>query len=172
MPLSERKRIDPTYIRAQIDALRAAHPDLWDQDDEQLLVDMLEAETDLHEFLRAITERIIINQSLAAGTDLLMSSLKIRRERYVGREEALRELAFRLMSWAETRNIETPYATLSIRTGQPKVIITDEAALPESCMRVKREPNKLVIRDRLEHGIAVPGAQMSNAEPVLNVRIK
>jgi len=36
-------RLDPTFVRAQIELLRISHPGIWDDGDEILLADMLEA---------------------------------------------------------------------------------------------------------------------------------
>ena len=55
----------------------------------------------------------------------------------------------------------------SIRTGQPKVIVTDETAIPEACVRITRKPNLTVIKGMIEIGVPVPGATLSNAEPTL-----
>jgi hypothetical protein len=165
-------RPDPTTVRAQIDALRASHPSIWEEDDDALVADMLEAETELLVFLGALVNRMNEATAYAAGLDYLISSLVARRERFNGREEAIRALVFKMMTWAEVRKIELPQATLSIRTGQPKVIITDEAALPDHLVRVKREPAKTLIRELIDQGVDVPGAQLSNAEPFLSVRVK
>lgn len=166
------RRIDPTYVRAQIDMLRAANPELWDAGDEQLLSDMLEAETDLVELLSKLTMHMLEAEHFALGIEALIASLEARRDRYNGRRQATRELMFRLMSWADTRKLELPQATLSVRPGQPKVIITDQTALPETCIRVKREPDKATIKTFIDSGKEVPGAALSNAEPYLAVRIK
>ena len=61
---------------------------------------------------------------------------------------------------------------LSIGATQPAVVIFDETALPESCVRVKREPNKTEIRKMLSEGQSVPGAALSNGGETLTVRAK
>ena len=61
---------------------------------------------------------------------------------------------------------------LSIRAGQPRVIITDETLLPPDCVRIKREPDKIAIKERLSRGEPVPGATLSNSEETLAMRIK
>jgi hypothetical protein len=52
------------------------------------------------------------------------------------------------------------------------VIITDEAALPDNVVRIKREPNKTLIRELIDQGVAVNGAELSNSEPSLAMRVK
>jgi hypothetical protein len=51
----------------------------------------------------------------------------------------------------------------------PKVIVTDEAVLPDNCVRIVREPNRTAIKEHLARGEPVPGAELSNAEPSLAV---
>jgi len=166
-------RLDPTFVRAQIELLRISHPGIWDDGDEQLLADMLEAETGLHEFLIALMRRALIDDdTVVRGTEAIMAEMKARRVRYELRIEAARTLAFKLMQQANVRKIELPIATLSIRAGQPRVIITDEAALPEHCIRVKREPDRVLIKDLIGQGVPISGAELSNAEPTLAVRVK
>ena len=165
--------LDPTFVRAQIELLRISHPGIWDDGDEILLADMLEGQTGLYEFLITLMRRALIDdETVVRGTEAIMAEMKARRLRYELRIEAARTLAFKLMQQADVRKIELPIATLSIRAGQPKVIITDEAALPEHCIRTKREPDKVAIKEQLAGGQAVPGAELSNAEPTLAVRVK
>ncbi len=163
-------RLDPTFVLAQIELLRLRYPQIWDDDD--TLGIGLEGETDLHEVLAIVVLRMRNAEALAIGDNVLINDLKERRDRFDQRAEAMRSLAFKLMDAAGVRKLELPIATLSIRAGQPRVIITDEAALPDYCMRIKREPDKLVIKDRLQRGDDIPGAELSNSEPTLAVRVK
>jgi len=164
--------LDPTFVRAQIELLRISHPGIWDDGDEILLADMLEAETDLHGFLARVVDRTDDAEEIIDGVESKMTERKARKARFEQRYEAMRALAFKLMQQANVKKVELAAATLSVRAGQPKVIITDEAALPENCIRVRKEPDKIAIKERLARGEPVPGAEMSNAEPVLSMRVK
>ena len=165
-------RLDPTFVRTQIEQLRLTHPGIWEDGDEQLLADMLEGSTDFHRFLDAVVGRMSEANAFAEGINLLLDDLKQRRERFAQRSEAMRALAFKVMTAAEMRKVELAAATLSIRAGQPKVIVTDEAALPENCIRIKREPDKVLIKELISQGVPISGAELSNAEPTLAVRVK
>jgi hypothetical protein len=167
-------RLDPTFVRTQIEHLRITHPGIWEDGDEQLLLDSLEGETDFHRFLAAVVRRMRASEGLAAGAAAEVEELaapgKARQQRFEQRSEAMRALAFRLMNHAEVRKVELPLATLTIKAGVPKVIITDEAALPEDCIRIKREPNRVLIKELISQGVPIRGAELSNAEPTLAVR--
>lgn len=164
------KRLDPTVVRAQIEALKFAYPDIWDDEADRGLA--LESETELADYLAAVVDRMQEAETRVEGIDLLFQDWRERKARFERRIDAMRELAFKVMSAAEQRKIELDAATLSIRAGTPRVIVTDEAALPIECVRFKREPNKTEIKDRLARGETVAGAELSNAEPVLTVRTK
>jgi len=165
-------RLDPTFVLAQIELLRLRYPKVWDEDDETLLADTLEGETNVHEFLTVVVARMCDADAFAVGINALINDLKERRDRFNDRYEAMRTLAFKVMTTADVRKLELAQATLSIRAGQPKVIITDEAALPEDCIRIKREPNKVLIKELISQGVPICGAELSNAEPTLAVRVK
>ena len=164
--------INPLFVRQQIENLKLMHPEIWEDDDHQLLLDTLEGQTDLHEFFASLVHGMRTAEAFILGMSTLMEQLKARRDRYERREEVLRGLALKLMQHANVRKIELPQATLSIRAGQPRVIVTDEARLPEQFVRIKREPDKHLIASHLKAGERVDGAELSNSEETLAVRVK
>ena len=84
----------------------------------------------------------------------------------------MRALAFKVLMQAGVKKLELAAATLSIRAGQPRVIITDEARLPPDCIRTRTEPDKIAIKEHLARGEPVAGAELSNSPPTLAVRVK
>jgi hypothetical protein len=163
-------RLDPTVIKHQVDGLLAAYPELVE--DEVLHLDMIEGSTDLIEFLRALERRrqeaIALVEALAMNID----ALRARQARFEKRDQAVRDLMFRLLQIAHLKKLEMPEATLSVRVGVPKVIVTDEAALPDEYCRIKREPDRGKIKQTLSEFKPVPGATLSNAEDTLAIRVK
>jgi hypothetical protein len=163
-------RLDPYVIRLQIDNLLLTHPEL--AEDEILRADMIEGETDAFELLDRIVAQINEAAILAGGTATLVSELDARLKRYERRQAALRELAFKVMQAADLKKAERPAATLSVRAGTPKVVITDEDAVTDDYCRFKREPDKTAIKAVLAAGGYVHGAMLSNGEPSLSIRVK
>lgn len=163
-------RLDPNIVQQQISNLRLQFPEL--ADDDVLRADTIEGETDAHEFLTRIVHMIDDARALSDGTDGRMKELQARRDRFDRRIEAFRSLAFKIMSAADLPKVELPIATLSIRTGTPKVIITDESKLPPEFTITKIEPNKKAIKEALSNATLVPGAELSNAEPTIAIRVK
>jgi len=164
------KRIDPHWVLQQIDQLYAMYPDLWEEPNEQLLADSLAGQTDLNEALTQIVNRIHDDEDRLDTIKIRIGKQRERHERIDRRVTAMRDLAFKLMQHANVPKIELALATLSVRAGTPKVVITDETALPESCIRTKREPDRVAIKDFLTSGVSVPGASLSNAEPGLTIK--
>jgi Siphovirus Gp157 len=162
-------RFDLNEIERQVEGLRAAYPELWQDEDERLLADMLEGCTSFNELMNRVVERMEKAKELAKAQAALLKTLKARHDRYERRHEALRELAFKALQIADLRKLELAQATLSIARGPAKVIVTDPGALPEHCLRITIEPNRLVIKDRILHGETVPGATLSNGEETLKV---
>jgi hypothetical protein len=164
------KHLDAGTIRAQINALLLAHPEI--ADDEILLADSLEGQTDLFEFLREIERKRRTASTLAEAVAIEIKDLRERRDRFMRRDEALRAMLFNVLQWAELKKAELPEATISIRTGSQKVIIEDENTIPDEYCRIIREPDKVKIKAALSEFKSVAGASLSNAEPVLAIRTK
>jgi hypothetical protein len=73
----------------------------------------------------------------------------------------------------DLKKIAAPDFTVSMRPGLPAVVVLDEAAIPS----IYWEPrtlrlNRQELATDLKHGSNVPGAALSNGEPVLSVRVR
>jgi hypothetical protein len=150
--------VDTRFVeqaRHDLWALLTAHPEL--EADEVLRMDMIEAETGALELLDKLIVAEREARYLSEGLALEYARLSQRAERFKNRREALRKYIMQIMEAASLRKVERPAATVSIAAGRQKVVITDEDALPEDCVRIKREPDY------------IPGATLSNPEPVLRI---
>lgn len=162
--------LNPAFVQRQIFELLAAHPEL--EEDEVLRADMIEGATDAHEFLRQVVRKIGSTQIIASGTAEYIDELCERKERLARREYALRQLIFKVMNSANVLKAELPECTLSIRNGQPKVVIVNEAEIPREFLRIKTEPDKTKLKAALQAHEHVPGVVLSNAEPTLSIHVK
>lgn len=161
------RTLDLKYVRNEIAVLLAAHPEL--AEDEVLRADSIEGETSAFEFLSRLVRKIGATQALAGGTAEYIGELQERKARLERREMALRSLIFKVMNTADIKKAELPEATLSVRSGTPKVVLTNEKELPPEFVRIKKEPDKQRIKAALVAGEHVPGAALSNAEPTLAI---
>lgn len=161
--------MNPEHIKTQLRALIAANPEL--QDDEILKLDTIEGATEVKELLEILVSQIAASNAMADGIKLYENTFRARRERFERRAESIRGLIFSVMQAAELKKFPLPMATLTVSNGQQRVIITDETAIPERFMKIEQTPRKNDIKSAIAQGETVPGATLSNAEPVLTIRM-
>ncbi len=159
----------PDILKRDIRAMLAEHPVL--NEDEDLRADMLDAELDFPEAIERVVESIREREAYAAANDALVSQYEAQAGKHRAAVLGQKQLIRTLLEAAAMTKVRLPTlgSMVSIGHGQPRVIITDEASIPDDLVRVTREPNKRAIGDRLKAGEQVPGAILSNAEP--HVRI-
>jgi len=164
------KRHDLTVeiIRRQIESLLAAYPEM--ADDADLLADMIEGETDAFEVMRELVREYLVARSFRDCLQETIADFKKRQDRADARVDRIRELMGKILVSADMAKFELPEATLSMRAGKQSVVITDEAALPESMIKISRSPDKMAIGQCLSAGNDVPGASLSNGSPTLMIR--
>ncbi len=163
-------RLDPVKEAAAVQVLRSSMAAV-DPDDEVLMMDMIEGETNLFEALDVILSRISVNNAMIFGIDEAEKQMSNRRDRFKKRIEADRALIEQAMMIAELDKIERPTATLSLSKRAPKAEITEEADIPAEFF--KPQPPKLdrkAVLDALREGREVRGAYLSNAAPSLTIR--
>ena len=156
-------------IVRHLDWLMAAYPEL--ADDEVLRLDMIEGETDFHEFLRILEHRRRDAAALGNAVLQIIKELKARHEHFERRDEAMRAMMLRLLQHAQVKKLELPEATLSIASAPARVLITNEDELPEDYWRIKREPDKERIKLALITAAVVPGAELSNSPDYLKIKV-
>ncbi len=164
-------KLNANIVKQQIESLKLNAPDLFEDNEGWLL--SLESETDFNTVMSQIVEQVNYAKAEVEGIDeYLKKRIAARRDRILRREETLRTLAMALMQSAGVKTLRFPFATVSISTGWPKVIITDETLLTDAYVRIKREPDKVTIGNALKDGKTVAGAVLSNPEQVLTIRVQ
>jgi Siphovirus Gp157 len=141
--------------------------------DEATLADTLEGITDIHEVLAAIVRFALYDEALAEGLKGHIQRLQERLERFTERVAVRRRIARDAMIEVEIKKIAAPDFTLSLRPGAPSLVVVDELEIPNDYWEV-REPrlNRASALSDLKNGVAIPGLQLSNPEPVLSVRVR
>jgi len=155
--------------RSVRDRLRAEDPTI----DEQTLADTVEGLTDLHEIVAAIIRSALADEALATGLKGRVSEMQNRLERLQDRASKRRQIAKDVMLELDIKKITAPDFSVSIRPGLPALQVLDEAAVPSiywqpSAPRLKRQE----LLSELKTGAEVEGVALSNAEPVLSVRVR
>lgn len=163
-------RIDAGAVAAQVANLLSAYPEL--AEDETLLLDMIEAETDLFtvasKLVRARQER----RAAMAGLSDYMSDLAERKARLGRGCDGITSLIKGLMNIAGVQKLVLPEATVSITNARESVVITDEEAVPSQLCKIIRQPDKDAIGKALKAGETIPGAALKFGEAGLTIRTK
>lgn len=145
--------------------LRDAFPD-----DLEALADTVEGETDVSNALYRILLSAEENRMFATAIKSRIEDLRVRMERFVTAEERKRAIVQSAMEQCNIRKIDRPEFSARLGPSPPKVIITEETALPEEYLRTTVEPNKSKIGAMLKTGATIPGAVLSN--PSMHLTIK
>lgn len=161
---------DLSHVTQQIDALLREYPELME--DDVLRADMIEGSTD---FPAVIGQLLDAERNASAMSDAIKGrrdALTERAQRYDRHSDGLRAAMLKMMQAGDLKKMALPEATISVRAGTPRVIVTDETMIPEDLCRISISPDKKAIRERIDAGEAVPGAVLSNSEPSLAIRTK
>ena len=141
--------------------------------DEQALAELLGDETGtVDEILGRVLRAARHAKSMAEAAGEMIEDMAARKARYVRRNDALRTTAFAIMEALDRRKHEMPDMTVTIRAGQPTVVITDEDAIPDIYVRTERKVDKATLLSALKSGHTVEGASLSNGIASLSIRTK
>jgi hypothetical protein len=141
--------ITTIQVKAIADMLR-------DEEDDILLADMLEAETDLHPMLEKLLGWIEQDEGNAAALKQQIDDRTERKRRFEARVAAKRDAVTALLDIAGLDKITLPEATLSVRQLPAKLAVTDPAAVPEEFTVSVPRPNLDAIK-----------AHFNPADPIL-----
>lgn len=151
-----------------ISVLKSEFPTL--ADDEDLLKDTLEGETSFNEIMEKLVFQVREQDMLAEALAARIGMLRERQTRHTTRMNFYRALILKLMTTAGLDKHKATEGNISVVNSPDKVIITDEAAIPDELMRIKKEPDKTAIKKALQSGKKVSGASMSNGGITLMIR--
>jgi hypothetical protein len=184
--------LDPILAACAALAVKVALPALAEDDDE-LVLDMIEGETDLFEIIDGLVARRAENMALAAGAAKHIETMNARKDRFERLAEQDRALLTQIMVIADLLSVRRPLATLSLSARAAKLVIDDEAAIPSTFWKtgdpkldrialteaVKARaaalaalPQEPEAREAAMAGLPpeIPGAHMEPAPPSLTIR--
>jgi hypothetical protein len=154
-----------------VDHLRA----LGFEDDDELMNDMIEGESDVMERVSRLLRWMALQDANAVALKDVEADFAARRARYSERVQWARTALLRFMDEVGLKKVERPEATLSTRDASTSVVYGadfDVDALAPTLVRTKKEADKAAIKAELEAGHEVVGARLSNGGRILTVRVK
>lgn len=150
-------------LRAQLVAM---YPELDTDDDADVLRDTLEGLDTLNEDIIAVLRAALEREAAAkAIDDDLIGRLVARSRRLKDGAKSLRAAVLQAMQEAGLPKVKAPDMTVSVVPGTSKIIVIDEAEIPDDLCRIRREPNKTEITKALAEGRSVPGVETGNSPP-------
>ena len=154
------------YLREQ---LAAQFPDA----DEETLLDTLEGMTDLNGMVAAVARSRLDDLSLLGALRRRMADMQERAGRLEQRADKKKDVVAAVMERAGLKKLTEPDFTLSLRSTNPPLVVTDEGEIPEDFW--KPQPAKLDrqgLLTALKAGREVPGVTLGNGGVTISVRTK
>lgn len=153
-------------LRSGANAVLAEDPDAHLLDGVDLVDEVGAVEFAMRQIVRETQDA----QDIAAAARHRATEAAERARRFEARALRYKGLLLAAMDAMGWRKKEWPEATVSLRAGQPNVIITDETQLPEIFIRIRLEPDKESLRAALKDGASIPGAALTNNLPSVQIR--
>lgn len=161
-------QVDVANLELIVRHLISEHPEL--ADDEELLQDTLEGETDFDGVMRRLVIMARVADVSKKACDDLADDMAQRALRWEKKKAVARGTILRLMQMANIPKRKLPEATISLV--KPRTSVTmDPDLLPDAYMTTIRKPvASAIVKAALEAGEAIPGAQLVTGPQGLLIR--
>ena len=141
-------------------------------DDDPDFIALVAAESDLPKRLERMIRRARFMETHAKALKDMIEEMRERKSRFESQAEKLRHIATWAMAEAGLPRLDCPDFTASLSRGRPQVVVPDPEAVPLEFCRVKKEPDKVRIRELLENGMAPEWAHLGNQQHQISVRTR
>lgn len=150
--------------------LLKAYPELSPED--ETLLGTLEGESNIDNMIASVVRSIIEDELFVEALSQRTKDMRARQERLGKRAQTKRQLVASVMAEIGMKKLVTDDLTISQGFTRPSVVITDETLVPLQFVNSKIviNPDKTKIKDALDTGVTVPGATLSNPQPMITVR--
>jgi hypothetical protein len=156
-----------------IEALRTEHGQVIETDDD-VVAALAQEGVSFEQIMARLGRAALQAKADAAAADAIIDDLRVRRDRFRKHEEAWRAVMLSAMEAVGLTKLQTVQFSVSITPGKPRVLIVDETLLPDELVTVTvtRTPDRVMIKQALYDNGEVPGAVLSNSQPVITVRTR
>ena len=163
-------KVDIAEFKAHWAGLLEAYPELVE--DDELRADVLEGETELHGLVKRLLKIRVDSAAMASAIKAIKQDNAERQARFERKADGASAMLKSLLIAADVDKVTLPEATVSVTSVRTIVEITDEDALPQGFVELKRVPKKAEIKKALEAGEQIPGAALGLSGEGLMVRTK
>lgn len=140
-------------------------------DDEDVVRDTIEGETNLHEAIAAVISDMREDDILVTGISETVKSLSARKERLENRIAQRRAAIERAMQIGEMKSLTLPEVTISLKAVPPKLEIETETSIPTQYWRTPPPVvDRTALSRALKEGAKIPGARLGNGSVTLQIR--
>jgi hypothetical protein len=145
-----------------------------DDFDAVTLLELIQSETDIEECLLEIGESAVEDEHSVSVIKLRVKELQERASRLEERAEKKRRIISATMCNLKLEKpIQGPTLTLSLRAGGRGVIVTDPTKIPKQYFNdADPKLDKKRLRDALDRGEAIDGAQLPNGGKSVSILVK
>jgi hypothetical protein len=155
--------------KALVARLREAFPDESDAD----LADTIEGESNLDEAIFATLRVALEREAHGKAITEMVEMMAGRKRRLEEGARAMRQAVLHAMREVGMKKLPGPDMTISVGMGKPKLVISDDAAVPDDLCRVTRAPDKRAIAEWLAAQESEPNwARFDLPAPTLTIHRK
>lgn len=129
------------------DRLLADFPGL--AEDDQALIDTLAGIDDLEEQCLAVLRNAIEREAMGKALGEIIDGMVARKRRLEEGAKNLRGAVLDAMQKGKLPGIKAPDMSVSLSPGKPRLVVVDDAAVPETLCRIERRPDKKAIAEWL-----------------------
>jgi hypothetical protein len=165
--LPDLRQLVPAH-QAIVDRIREMYPEATEDD----LLDTIEGESNLQDAIIAVMRHAIEREATGKALGDLIDRMTARKRRLEEGARSLRSAALQAMQESGLKKLPAPDFSLSVGQTKPKIIITDDKAVPDHFCKIERSPSKTMIADEFAAGRDVPGATRGNSTPFLTVHTR
>src|SRR6185312_13606821 len=139
---------------------------------EESLLDSIEGLTELDAAIFSVLRHAAEREAHGKAIAEMIDTLKARKRRLEEGARTIRLAALHAMLEAGFKKLAAPDMTVSVGSGKPKIVIVEEALIPDDLCRVTRASSKTDIARALAEGREIPGVTLGNPEPFIVVHRK
>jgi hypothetical protein len=142
--------------------------------DDEMLDQITGATRDATEILGGLLRGAVHYSDLAIVAAQRAAAIGLRKDRFLAREQILRDEAAQLAAELGIRKHDYGDLAFSTAPGKESVVITNLEKLPAALKKVdvKVTPDKKAILEELKNGVVVEGAELRNPQSYIVIRTR